>query len=98
MAAVTESGGPGPTPPADPVLVRRQQIERYAKLAQRVGYSLFGVALVAFFVSLITGSPSVVVAIITWSLILGCIVLAPSMVISYTVKAADRADRDDDWR
>lgn len=82
----------------DPVLARRQQIERLAKLAQRVGYALFGIALVMFFVSLVTGSPSIVVLIITWSLILGCVVLAPAMVIGYTVKAADRADREDDWR
>jgi len=89
---------PGSQSPTDPVVARRHQIERLAKLAQRVGYVLFATAVLAFFVSLVSGSPPVVVSVTTWSLILGCAVLAPAMVAGYMVKAADRADREDDWR
>ncbi|MBI2705233.1 MAG: hypothetical protein HYX32_08105 [Actinobacteria bacterium] len=84
--------------PVDPVLARRQLIDRYAKLAQRVGYALLGVAIVVFFIALATGFPSPLVVVITWTLVAGSVVLAPAMVIGYTVKAADRADREDDWR
>ena len=83
----------------DPVLAHRRKLGRLVKLGQRVGYLLFAVATVVFFYGLISrGFTTVTVAIITWSLIIGSVVLAPSIVLSYAVKAGDRADRDDDWR
>ena len=85
--------------PSDPVLARRAQVERLVKLGQRVGFALFAIAAVAFFYGLAKKEYSdAVVAVIQWSLIIGSVVLAPSMVFSYAVKAANRADRDDDWR
>ena len=90
--------GPGGESHADPVLARRHRIGRMARASQRVGYVLFAVALPGFFVSLITGSPPILVTVVAWSLILACGVLAPEMVIAYTVKAADRADREGAWR
>ena len=47
MVAVSE-------PKPDPVRVRRAQIARLASLGQRIGYLLFGLAVVAFFVGLAT--------------------------------------------
>lgn len=92
------STAPPPGDPGDPVLARRQKIGRVAKVVQRVGYAFFAVAIVAFFVSLATGSPPFLVRVTTWSLVLACVVLGPAMVMAYTVKAADRADREEDWR
>ena len=82
----------------DPILARREKIDRWTKAAQRVGYLLLGCSLVAFFIGLITAFPPALVIITTWTLVAGCVVLAPAMVIGYTVKAANRADREDDWR
>lgn len=89
--------GPADEAWVDPVIAKRRQIERLTQLGQRVGYGLFGLALVFFFVSLATNA-SWAITVVVWSLIAGCIVLAPSIVISFTVRAADRADREGDWR
>lgn len=83
--------------PTDPVLIRRAKWSRFASVGQRIGYALFGVALVCFFIGLATGWGSTVSAVIVFCLIVGSIVLAPAIVFSYAVKAADRADREGDW-
>ena len=85
------------TPPVDPVLVRRARWARAATIGQRIGYALFGVALVAFFVGLVVGWGSGITAVIVTCLVVGSIVLAPAIVFAYAVKAADRADREGDW-
>jgi len=43
------------------------------------------------------GYASWLVTAIVACLLVGSVVLAPAIVFSYAVKAADRADRDDDW-
>ena len=95
-------GGPRRGPggrPVDPVLARREAVARWAKLAQRVGYLLFALALVLFFIGFATRefTPAIVTGL-EICLIGGSILLAPSIVIGYAVKAADRADVEDDWR
>ena len=40
------------TSPRDPVLEQRARASRLADLGQRVGYGLFGLALVVFFIGL----------------------------------------------
>jgi hypothetical protein len=88
-----------PIPDDDPVLVRRARVKQYATLAQRVGYAMFGLALVLFFVGFATGDfSSGIVTGLQVCLIGGSILLAPAIVVGYAVKAADRADREDDWR
>jgi hypothetical protein len=80
--------------PDDPVLRRREQIRRLTQMGQRVGYLLFGVAIVAFFVGFVVGFTEPVVTLIVGCLVVGSIVLAPAIVLSYAVKAADQDDRD----
>ena len=84
-------------PSDDPVLASRARVARATALGQRIGYALFGVALVAFFVGLVVGWSGGVSTIIVGCLIAGSAVLAPAIVFSYAVKAADRADREGDW-
>ena len=95
-------GGPRRGPdgrPVDPVLARREAVARWAKLAQRVGYLLFALALVLFFIGFATRDfTSGIVTGLEVCLIGGSVLLAPSLVIGYAVKAADRADVEDDWR
>jgi TRAP-type mannitol/chloroaromatic compound transport system permease large subunit len=81
----------------DPVLQRRARIAHLVELGQRIGYGLFGLAVVLFFVGFGVGFTGGVVAAIVIALVAGSLVLAPAIVFGYAVKAADRADRDDSW-
>lgn len=81
-----------PSPADDPVRARRAQIARVANLAQRAGYGLFGVAVVFFFVGFFAGFTSAVVTVIVAAMAVGSVLLAPAIVASYAVKAAERDD------
>lgn len=79
-------------PGIDPVLLRRAQASRLADLGQRVGYGLYGIAILAFFIGLFTSFTSTVSTLIIACIIVGSIVLAPAIVAGYAVKAAVRDD------
>lgn len=78
----------------DPVRARRARISRIATIGQRLGYALFGIAAVAFFVGLATSFTDPLVLTIEVGLFAGSVVLAPSIVAAYAVKAAEREDRE----
>jgi hypothetical protein len=78
----------------DPVLRRREQIRRLTDLGQKVGYALFGAAIVLFVAGFITGFGPTVVTLIVVCLVVGSCILAPAIVFAYAVKAADREDRE----
>jgi hypothetical protein len=80
-------------PSADPVRERRARIARLVAVGQRVGYSLFGIAIVAFVIGFAAGFDGVVGPLITGCIVIGSIVLAPAIVFGYGVKAAERDDR-----
>ena len=84
-------------PSTDPILAKRARIARLVSIGQRVGYGLFGLAVVAFLVGFVVGFEPWAVTLIVVALVVGSIVLAPAIVFGYAVRAADRADRDDDW-
>lgn len=75
------------------MLARRVRIGRFVALGQRVGYSLWLVAIVVFVVGAGTEFRPAMVTVVIGCLALGSAVLAPSIVISYGVRAADREDR-----
>jgi len=81
-------------PEPDPVLVRRARIARVTELGQRIGYALFGVAIVVFIIGFVVGYSDVLVTVIVTSLGVGSVVLAPAIVFGYAVKAAEREDRE----
>ncbi len=81
-----------PEPPVDPVLERRERIRRLTTIGQRLGYLLFALAVAVFVFGLITGFTDGVVQVITGAIVVGSIVLAPSIVLAYAVKAADKED------
>ena len=80
------------TSPLDPVLAQRARASRLADLGQRIGYGLFGVALIVFFVGLIGSFTAGISTAIIACVVIGSIVLAPAIVVSYAVKAAVRDD------
>jgi len=78
----------------DPVLERRRRIARQVAVGTRVGYALFGVAIVLFLVGLSTGYGGGVGAGIIAAMVVGSVVLAPAIVFGYAVRAAEREDRE----
>ena len=76
----------------DPVLAQRARAARLANLGQRIGYGLFGIAVVAFLFGLIVDFTEGVSRIVVGCLIVGSIFLAPAIVAGYAVKAALRDD------
>jgi len=85
---------PGDTPALDPVRVRRQQVAKWSLLANRVGYLCFALACSLFVIGFAIGFTGPVVAIVVASMIVGSLLLAPSIVLGYAVKAAERDDRE----
>lgn len=78
----------------DPVRRRRAQIARLVEIGQRVGYGLFGLAIVVFLAGFVAGFSAALTGIIVAALIAGSIVLAPAIVFGYAVRAAEREDRE----
>jgi hypothetical protein len=78
----------------DPVRERRARIARLVVLGQRIGYALFGVAVVGFVIGFIVGFDDAFVTVIVGCLLVGSAVLAPAIVFGYAVKAAERDDRE----
>jgi hypothetical protein len=78
----------------DPVRVRRALIARWSLLANRIGYLLFGLAIALFVIAFAISFNPTMVTLITICLVVGSILLAPSIVIGYAVKAAEKEDRE----
>lgn len=78
----------------DPVRVRRQRVAHFTRLANRIGYLCFAVAIVTFVVGFIVSFNSAVATIVITSIVIGSILLAPAIVLGYAVKAAEREDRE----
>ncbi len=78
----------------DPVRARRRQVARWTRLANRVGYLCFGIAIVTFVVGFIVSFNGAVSAIVIAAMIVGSALLAPAIVLGYAVKAAERDDRE----
>ena len=81
-------------PPTDPVRRRRQLIAKWNTVATRLGYLLYLIAIVMFFVALTTTFSDGKVTVITVTMIVGSLLLAPAIVLGYAVKAAERDDRE----
>ncbi|MFM8602162.1 MAG: hypothetical protein ACKORY_12180 [Actinomycetota bacterium] len=82
------------TPEHDPVRARRAQVAKWTLLANRVGYLFIALAMAAFVMAFVLGFKGPLVTLVTVSLIAGSVLLAPSIVLGYAVKAAEREDRE----
>lgn len=76
----------------DPVHRRRRLIAVWTQRANRMGYLFFGVAIVVFIIALATEFSGAMAALVTASMIIGSILLAPAIVLGYAVKAAEKED------
>ena len=82
------------SPADDPVRARRAQVAKWTLLANRVGYIFFAIAITAFVMAFALGFKGPIVTLVTVSMIVGSVLLAPSIVLGYAVKAAEREDRE----
>ena len=78
----------------DPVRARRARVARWTLLANRIGYLCFAVAVAVFVVGFALGFRGALVAVVVVSLVVGSLLLAPSIVLGYAIKAAERDDRE----
>lgn len=76
----------------DPVRVRRAQFARWTRLANRVGYLVLAAAMVLFVLAFRYGFTATMASLIVACLIVSFVLLAPSIVLGYAVKAAERED------
>lgn len=85
-----------PTPPTetDPIRVRRARIARWTLLANRVGYLFVAAAMALFFMALVIDFSALMATLVIVALVIGCALLAPSIIVGYAVKAAERDDRE----
>ncbi len=81
-------------PTADPVRARRAQVARWTLLANRIGYILLAVAIALFVVAFMIGFNATLASIVVVMMVLSFVLLAPSIVLGYAIKAADRDDRE----
>ncbi len=77
----------------DPIRRRRAQVARWTLLANRIGYVLLAVAMALFFAALMVGFSATMATLVIVVLVASCVLLAPSIVLGYAVKAAERDDR-----
>jgi hypothetical protein len=82
------------TAPVDPVRARREQVARWTRRANRAGYVLLAVAVVLFFVALATEFSGTMATLVLAALVAAFVLLAPTIVLGYAVKAAEREDRE----
>ena len=80
------------TPPIDPVRARRAQIARWTLLANRIGYLALVLAIALFVIAFATGFSSTMAALVVGSMIASFVLLVPSIILGYAVKAAERDD------
>jgi hypothetical protein len=79
--------------PVDPVRQRRELVARFAAMARLAGWSLFGLAFVAFIIGMLTGLDGFVVVVVIGCIALGSTLLLPAIIIGFGVTAAEREDR-----
>ena len=76
----------------DPVRDRRARIARWVGIGLGAGYGLFLAAIVLFVFGLVFGFSDRLTSMIVGCLVSGSIVLAPSIILNYAVRAAERDD------
>ncbi len=82
-----------PSDPVDDVLVRRARLKRISSLGQRTGYGLYVASLVCGAIGIRWGYTPLLATLIAVALVVGSMLLAPSIVMSHGIKAAERDER-----
>jgi hypothetical protein len=86
------TGRPKQTPSDDPVRARRAAFARWTLLANRVGYLVLALAMTLFVLAFLFGFNATMATLVVICLVVSFVLLAPSIVLGYAVKAAERDD------
>lgn len=78
----------------DPILQQRARIRRQANAASRVGYLCYLGATVGFFSGLFTSFSGTLITLIVGLLIVGSIILAVAIQVTYAIRGAERWEED----
>ena len=78
----------------DPVRRRRATVAKWTLIANRVGYLLLALAMALFVIAFAFGFSPTMASLIIGSLVFSFVLLAPSIVLGYAVKAAERDDAE----
>jgi len=78
----------------DPIRRRRAIIARWTLLANRVGYLVLALSMTLFVMSFVFGFTATMATLVIISLVVSFALLAPSIVLGYAVKAAERDDAE----
>jgi heme/copper-type cytochrome/quinol oxidase subunit 3 len=78
----------------DPVRAKRAQVAKWTLLANRIGYLFVALAMALFVIAFAVGFSSTMANLVIISFVIGCVLLAPSIIVGYAVKAAERDDRE----
>lgn len=82
-----------PTPrPTDPVRARRATFARWTLIANRVGYLVLALGMALFLLAFLFGFTATMASLVVACLIVSFVLLAPTIVLGYAVKAAERED------
>jgi hypothetical protein len=87
-----------PQPGIDSVMERRQQVAKYALIANRIGYLLYAIAMSVFVMAFAFGFTQPLVTVITVTMIVGSILLAPSIVLTHAVRATNNEESGRGYR
>lgn len=79
-------------PVDDPVRQRRRQVAKWTLLANRVGYLVLALAISLFVIAFAVGFSAPMATAVVVCLVVSFALLAPSIVLGYAVKAAERDD------
>jgi hypothetical protein len=78
----------------DPVRAKRAKIAKWTLLANRIGYLLLALLVSLFVIGFAVGFNGAFVGVIVALFAVSAALLAPSIVLGYAVKAAERDDRE----
>lgn len=78
----------------DPIRARRARVAKWTLLANRVGYLVLALAMSLFVLAFVFGFNTAMATAIVTTMLISFALLAPSIVLGYAVKAADRDDAD----
>ncbi len=92
MSSAVPRPDPDSTGAHDPVRARRAQVAKWTLLANRIGYLFVALAIAVFVIAFVIGFSATLATVVTVTFVIGCVLLAPSIVIGYAVKAAERDD------
>ena len=74
--------------------IRRKQASLIANTGRKIGYSIFFLALIIFAIGFTVEFNNLVAKTLTVLLIVGSIVLAPSILLHYAVRGAEREEKE----